>query len=283
MKRKLVLAAALCLAAALSIGAAPALAADGCDCHTVEPLSATAAHAPFVVSVADCTVCHTDWTVPHPDVGPPALWLSGKSTAAGYELSPRLGVMSFVGPGPGWVGHSGVVVYLQQRLWGATEFTDLSQVTTDSGGGATFTVTSPVPFAAYRAVAQGHVGALIAGGTRLFEPTLRELLPAPTVTLEKTSLPEAREGEARQDRQGSRQGEACRPWRKGHIPRPEAPPREVGDAPTIAGDAAIRATGSFSWKFTPKSRGLWRVRADTDAHSDTTSWGSSPWRKVRVR
>ncbi len=34
MKRKLVLAAALCLAAALSIGAAPALAAGGCDCHT---------------------------------------------------------------------------------------------------------------------------------------------------------------------------------------------------------------------------------------------------------
>ena len=283
MKRKLVLAAALCLAAALSIGAAPALAADGCDCHTVEPLSATAAHAPFVVSVADCTVCHTDWTVPHPDVGPPALWLSGKSTAAGYELSPRLGVMSFVGPGPGWVGHSGVVVYLQQRLWGATEFTDLSQVTTDSGGGATFTVTSPVPFAAYRAVAQGHVGALIAGGTRLFEPTLRELLPAPTVTLKKLFY--LKHGKVRLGKTVRARGKV-RPADLGgkvtFLVQKRRPGKWV-TRPALAGDATIRATGSFSWKFTPKSRGLWRVRADTDAHSDTTSWGSSPWRKVRVR
>ena len=41
---------------------------DGCDCHIAVPPTngAPAAHTPFVASVSDCTVCHTDWVVPHP-------------------------------------------------------------------------------------------------------------------------------------------------------------------------------------------------------------------------
>jgi len=51
MRRKIALAIVLCLAAALSIGAAPALAADGCTCHTAVPPigGAPAAHAPLVI------------------------------------------------------------------------------------------------------------------------------------------------------------------------------------------------------------------------------------------
>jgi hypothetical protein len=66
MNRRFVLAAVLCLAAALAIGAAPALAADGCTCHTADPPTATAAHAPLVAGVTDCTVCHLGRTAPTP-------------------------------------------------------------------------------------------------------------------------------------------------------------------------------------------------------------------------
>ena len=54
MRHKIVLTVLLCLATAtLAIWAAPALAADGCTCHTAEPPTATAAHAPFVAGVAE--------------------------------------------------------------------------------------------------------------------------------------------------------------------------------------------------------------------------------------
>ena len=107
MKSKFVLAVVLCLAvAALGIGAAPALAADGCTCHTVEPPTATAAHAPLVVGVTACTTCHKGMTVPHPDLPEPTLYV--KPYAAGIGADVRGGLSR------PWL-LAGVVVYIQQR------------------------------------------------------------------------------------------------------------------------------------------------------------------------
>ena len=174
MRRKIVLAVALCLAAALSIGAAPALAADGCDCHTdaTPTPPATPAHASLVASVPDCATCHVDWTVPHPELPVSsfyAIHLAASPEAVASTLSGFVGIAIFGYSAP----HPEVVVYLQQRLWGATAFTDLGQVVTNDKGRYTFTVASPQPYARYRAVAVGHVAAALGGGTRLFTPAVR--------------------------------------------------------------------------------------------------------------
>ena len=172
MRRKIVLAVLLCLAtAALGIGAAPALAADGCTCHTVEPPTATAAHAPLVVGVTDCTTCHKGWAVPHPELVVPSLTL----TNTGGGLFGR-----FVAKAK---GINGVVVYLQQRLWGETAFTDLTQVTTQTHimvsarGWFHFPMQHPTPWAAYRAVSEGVAGPpVVVPGKRVWRPK-------PTLTL----------------------------------------------------------------------------------------------------
>ncbi len=283
MKRKLVLAAALCLAAALSIGAAPALAADGCDCHTAATPSATPAHAPLVAGVSDCTVCHTDWTVPHPDVGPgPAMWLSSGYKQSGYELWGRLGIGGgFFFP---WFGHPGVVIYLQQQLWGETAFTDLGQVTTDSGGDYRLPAASPQPFAAYRAVAQGHVGALLAGGTGLFKPKAVTTWRTPKLTL---TLRGVRKGVGKLGRSVTA--------------KVTVKPADIGVKVLIRVDKrvhgkwvkrigvwrALSASGTYAYRFTPRHRGLFRVwfrtpRVDVD---DQIMWmhETSSERRYRVR
>ena len=172
MKRRIILALLLCLSVAmLGIGAAPALAADGCDCHTAATPSpsATPAHAPLVASVSDCATCHVDWTVPHPELPVSsfyAIHLAASPEAAAGTLSGFVGIAIFGYSAP----HPGVVVYLQQRLWGATAFTDLGQVVTNDKGGYTFTVASPQPSARYRAIAVGHVAAAVGGGPGCSSP-----------------------------------------------------------------------------------------------------------------
>ena len=280
MKRRIVVAIVLCLAvAALGVGAAPALAAGGCDCHTADPPTATAAHAPFVVGVA-CTTCHADWVVPHADVGPPWLLLSSRTSATGCDLSGWVGVLQvFVGK----KDHSDVVVYLQQRLWGATEFTDLTQVTTDATGNFAFTVASPPAFAAYRAIARGHVGPLVKGGTSLFEPAVRALLPKPIVSMKLLGL---RNGAVRLGHSVRASGTVRPADVEGDVQFIVQKKVKSGNwktRPLLGGKAAISATGNFSWKFTPKSHGLFRVQASAGDHSETTRLGSSRWSQVIIK
>jgi len=271
MRRKIVLAVLLCLATALAIGAAPALAASGCTCHIAVPPTdgAPAAHAPLVVGVTHCTTCHVGWTVPHPDgAGESFVDLRGRAFDAGYKLNGRVGFASPLV----FIGHAGVVVYLQQRLWGATEFTDLTQVTTNALGNFGFTVASPPDFAAYRAIGQGHVGAMAGGGTALFEPKTATRLPTPELTLKLHGR-----------------------FNYGIITHPAyltlgdsvrvngtVRPRELGGKVTIRVQKrvnhkhhkwitritvkrAISATGTYSWKFTPGTRGRYWVDATIPA------------------
>ena len=150
----------LALTAALGAGAAPALAADGCTCHSAVPPTdgAPAAHAPFVVSVTDCTTCHAGMLVPHPEVAEAGLYFhaQGDIVGAGREhvtldgrlLRNRLGV-------------PGVTVYLQQRAAGASEFEDVGHVTTSVGawlrtpGWFSSILATLAEGMTYRAVAQG--------------------------------------------------------------------------------------------------------------------------------
>ena len=280
MKRKIVLAVMLCLAATaiLAMGAAPALAADGCDCHTVEPLTAPAPHDPYVASVSDCTVCHVDWTVPHPSAARESfVSLRGRSSEAGYKLGGRVG---FATPMV-FIGHPDVLLYLQQRLWGATAWTDLTQVTSGAKGGFTFTVASPPPLATYRAIAEGHVATLSGGGTSVFMPKKTTLLPKPELSIGIAGFLTGALGEALTTRLG-----------RTLTVSGAVAPADLGGKVTIrvhklvgvAGrwvtritvKRAISARGTCSWKFTPKSRGEYRVDARipaTAAHSSVvTSW-----------
>ena len=181
MKRRIVLVAVLCLAvAALGIGAAPASAADGCDCHTAVPPTggAPAAHTPFVASVTTCATCHAGWAVPHPTAIEPSLTVRPFWT-------PQL-----VGPPPG--GHvrglhsaDGApvvgVVYVQKRFWGDAEFVDVAQ---GSNVNATATyVTGSIlqwprdRWASFRAVAGG------VAGPPVILPAQATWRPKPTMTL----------------------------------------------------------------------------------------------------
>ncbi len=286
MKRKIVLVIVLCMAVAtLGIWAAPALAADGCSCHTAVPPTAVAAHAPFVASVTDCTVCHVDWTVPHPSAARESfVRLRGRSSDADYKLGGRVG---FATPMV-LIGHPDVVVYLQQRLWGATAFTDLTQVTTGAKGGFTFTVASPPPFATYRAIAEGHVATLSGGGTSIFMPKKTTLLPTPELTImirgfDVGPITPASVKLGRTLRVGG-----------------TVAPADLGGKVTIRVQKridhrwvtritvkrAISATGTYGWKFTPKSRGAYRVDARipaTAAHRGVvTRWTKGPWPTFRV-
>jgi len=186
MKRTFVVAVVLCLAAtaALAIGAAPALAASGCACHTAVPPTggAPAAHAPLVVGVTHCTTCHKGMKVPHPKLVKPRLGFS-----ASFGLRPNGNPCVDLGDRlakPGGLGLNGVVVYLQQRPPGATAFLDLRTVTTHKvkripllpgylhpDGWFSARLTAPIWGGIYRAVSQG-----VAGKTAIMPAFTRTIL-----------------------------------------------------------------------------------------------------------
>ena len=281
---RVLIAAVLVLAvvAALGVGAAPAAAAAGCDCHTAEPPTATAAHAPYVVSITDCATCHVDWVAPHPDVGPPIVWMSDKKTPdGGLKVRAWVLIARPVPLGFEALGQPGVVVHLQQRLWGETAYSDVAQTTTNDDGDAVFTIASPAAFATYRAIAQGHVGPVFGGGTRLFEPRRAELLPKAVVTLRLTNL---RNGAVRLGVAVRARGTVRPADLGGKVSFVVQKRVNVGwrTRPKLAGHAQVSTTGSYSWRFTPKSRGLWRVQAGGGG-TDLTRGDSSPWRQFRVK
>ena len=277
MRRKIVLTVLLCLATALAIGAAPALAASGCTCHTADPPTAPAAHAPLVLGVTDCTTCHKGITVPHPELVVPSLTL----TKAESGLLGR-----FVVKGK---GINGVVVYLQQRLWGETAFTDLTQVTTQTrimgstSGWFYFPVPHPTPWAAYRAVSEG------VAGPPVVVPGKRVWLPKPELTVEIRGI-----GGGWGEYPTTRLGRTL-------TVRGTVAPADLGGKVTIRVQKrvnhrwvnhvrvkrAISATGTYSWKWTPSHRGKYRVFVAvpaTDTHRGiVVRWrGVGTWRTFAV-
>jgi len=272
MRRKIVLAVALCLAAALSIGAAPALAAGGCDCHTVEPLSAPAAHAPLVASPPDCTTCHKGMTAPHTGVFTGEyVAFRGSATTAGYRLSGKVYSM--------WLGggaaHPGVLVFLQQREPGLDTFTDLGQATTNSIGNYGFTVTTPVRYAYYRAIAAGWIGP-----TWTSIPTIRNLKPVPRMTLRVRGL---RAGVLRLGHRIGATAKARPVDMAGETVKFNVQQRVRAKWVTrFMVKRTVSATGTCGCKYKPRTRGLYRAKAVSIKSADYAR-ASSGWHKFRVK
>ena len=263
MRRKMLLAIVLCLAAALSIGAAPAFAADGCTCHTTDPPTATAAHAPLVAAVSDCTVCHAGMTVPHPSLVEPKLgfWAKARIADSGQEEMYLTGRLSAAGKGV-----NGVVVYLQQRASGASEFSDVGQVTTHGGpmsGGGFFRSDDDSLTAAmaegtsYRAVSQGQSGATV------FTPRMSTVTLTPTLTLWKLSG--LRNGNLRLGRSAVAIWRAAPSWLAGEKVRLILQKLRGTRMVRVRSVERILRDDGLScrcrWEVTPRTRGAFRMTA----------------------
>jgi hypothetical protein len=262
MRHTIVLTVLLCLATALAIGAAPALAASGCTCHTAAPPTngARAVHAPLLVRVTSCATCHKGMAVPHPTLVKPKLSFEAsvhttKKGESSVELAGRLTTRR-------GGGLNRVVVCLQQRAPGATAFVDVKTVTTHKiksvpltfsyqrpNGWFSARVTSPVWGATYRAVTRG------VHGTKVVKPALRETLLQAilwngvrgldnngrlqlgrSVTLDGTAFPaELLAGE------------------KVKLTLQKVAPG--GARVMMVGEATIGSDGKYSWEVTPTMRG----------------------------
>lgn len=278
MKRKIVL-ALLCLAtAALGIGAAPALAADGCICHTADSQTATAAHAPLVAAVTDCTTCHKGMTVPHPELLEPTLYV-GKPYAAGIGVDVRGGLSR------PWLPLAGVVVYIQTREPAGTVYADVGKVKTDvrglyvSGIGA---IGPPAFNLVLRAISQGLAGPPVV------MPAIsvpRAPKPTPTLTLRLSGLTRGavRRGHAvtvagkvtPTDMAGQKVRLTVQKWLVNKARWP------VTGASLVV-NRTISATGAYSWKYTPKHPGLYRVKAKI-ANTSAYNAAITDWRRFRVK
>ena len=270
-KRNTVLVAVLCLAvAALGIGAAPAAAADGCDCHTAVPPSggAPAAHAPFVASVVACSTCHAGWAVPHPAAAVPTLTV--------YPLW----IPSLNGPPPGGgvrgrhsAGGTPVVgtVYVQKRFWGDAEFVDVGQGR-NVNATATYWADSLLQWPRDRWASFGAVAVGVAGPPVIL-PVQATWRPQPELTL---ALRRVADGVVTSSSLVTARGTA-------------KPTKLAGESVALtvfklrngkwvqfqSGDAMIGAKGAYKWTFGVQ-RGTYKMTAALAATQDhrlvRTTW-----------
>ena len=275
MKHKIVLAILLCLATAWTIGATPAAAQAACDCHTAVPPTngAPAAHAPLVVGV-NCATCHKWWTVPHPA----RVREQGLTLRRGADAGELWGQLYHVW---GWgftTGHHGVVVYLQQRLWGASEFTDLAQVTTNRRYNARFhyTVKSPAKYASYRAIAQSWRGSGV-----VYLPTTADLLLTPTVTLSRLVGPVG--GVLKLGDALTASGTVAPSPMAGQPVALRFQKAKAGKwVRVVSLRTEVTASDTFSRDYTPASHGKYRVQARMPA-TEVHGFTMSAWRKFLVQ
>ena len=272
MRRKIVLAVLLCLATALGIGAAPALAASGCTCHTAAPPTdgAPAAHAPLVVGV-DCTTCHVGWTVPHPEAVKPTLYI---------DVWVGLGIIASGGLGRPYMPLTDVVVYVQKKRPAETDYTRAEDVKTDARGIYSALLGVVGPWMG-RAISQGLAGPPVVMPA-LSEPPVA--LPTPTLTFRLSGLTRrtVRLGHAVSlagkvtptDMAGQKVRLAMQQW-------DSAKSRWGARWARLVSKPTISATGAYSRMYTPKHLGLYRVRAlipPTSAYN----YAGTDWRRFRV-
>jgi len=148
-------------------------------------------------------------------------------------------------------------------------------------------VTSPARFAAYRAIAEGHVGPLFGGGTALFEPVYRPTFMTPKLTFK---LQRVKNGIVKLGNSLTATGtvEPADIGAKGIIRVQERVADKWVTRMTVY--RVFSATGTFSYQFTPRELGLFRVWFRTqsvyegDAEDDALVWihARSPERGFRV-
>ena len=272
MKRKIVLAVVLCLAAValLGVAAMPAAAATCTDCHAAPPDGPPAPHGVLVAAVTDCTTCHKGMS-PHPDpasLGRPSLSLEFRGSTLSGDL-----------PGIG-----GRTVYLQQRLWGASDFTDITQVTTSGNlmmhfGEYGYAVPSPTPWVAYRAVAEGGVGRF---GGKTNVPAMAVWLPRPKLTTLK--LGGVVNGVLTNSGKMTLSGSARPLLLAGESVNLTLQKFRAATHRWVkvkANAAVISATGTYSWRILSFAGGSYRIRASIAA---TANHGlvRTTWRYFKV-
>ena len=275
MRRMIVLAIVLCLAAVLTIGAAPALAASGCTCHTAVPPTggAPAAHAPLVVGVTLCTTCHKGMTVPHPEVVKPTLTLEVRYSGFTRHWSVSGGLHI------PWVPLRFVTVYFQGKAPEATAFTDLAHFRTLGDGSFRRYLDKRVIWKhrTVRAISQGRAGppvvmpAFDGPAVDLPTPTFRWRLRGPV------------DGTLRLGRSVT-----AKVWvtpKDLVVPRPtfEVHKRVAGDWKWLCTvRRPLSATGTWGWTWTPKHRGMYKMFASVLSTSAYEGTGSG-YRLIRVR
>lgn len=286
MKRKLILGAVLGLALVLwlTIGASAAFAAPTCiDCHAAPPAGPPAPHGVLVAAVTDCTICHVGMT-PHPTMyKTPVLLLEGAPSDTGYVLE---GAFGHPGWKLGWVlaGFPGATVYLQQRLWGATSFTDLTTATTGTTqpdiGKFSYTVAMPGAYAAYRAIARGLSGlASPLDGTWL--PTVVVLLPKPKITVKYAGLAD---GILPVGATLKVSGTVAPTGLAGENVRLVLMRLRAGQWVRVATKAcAISATDTFAGSYVREHPGTYRIRAQMVAKADLHTATATAWKKFKVK
>jgi len=271
MKCKFVLAVVLCLAvaAALGIGAAPAVAADGCDCHTAVPPTggAPAAHAPLVVSVTACTTCHKGMTVPHPPLVEPTLWgefwfdpIIGRPVTGGSLHIP-------------WVPLGGVTVYVQGKAADATAYTDIGDFTTHRDGyfRAVLMRGSISEDMTFRAISQGLAGPPVVMPA-LDGPRVIDDLPTPTLTWR---LRGPVDGTLRLGKSVTATARVSPTDLAGPKPMFEVHKRIAGDWRWhLTVSRTLSATGTYSWTWTPRHRGLFKMFAGIRRTAAYDGWAT---------
>jgi hypothetical protein len=249
MRRKIILATVLCLAvAALGIGATPALAAGGCTCHTAVPPTATAAHAPFVIGVSDCTTCHVGWTVPHPAAVTPTLAATVVLVGGIIKSNTVRGGLSTP-----WTPLRGVVVYVQMLRPDATEYTDIGKCTTNWKG---LCFKKAAGDGAVRCISRGVAGPPVILPSLSVSPVD---LPTPRIS-SRLSGPTA--GILKLGRRVSVTGRARPLALAGQTIIIRYAGRRAGKTTEHAQiRRTVSATGTYRWTFRPSYRGAYIMRA----------------------
>lgn len=261
--------------AVLSLLAVPAPAAAACTCHTAVPPTngASAAHAPYVPSVTVCRTCHKGMTVPHNEQSTGAImWMLGRPVDAGYRLDGEAYDMLNLGHS---VQRANTTVYLQQRAQGETTFTGIGCATTKEYGNFGFTVKSPVPYAYYRAIAQGQVIP-----KRIALPCIEILNPTPTLALRLLGpaggvLPLGDSLTAKvRAKPAQMAGRTVKFTVQKRVAAKWVTSRSV--------KCTLSASATCSWTYRPTTRGLFRIHVRRGSSADFAPAGSG-WPQCRVK
>ena len=232
-----------------------------------------------MLSVTDCTICHKGMTVPHPELLEPTLYV-GKPHAAGLGANVRGGLSR------PWLPLAGVVVYIQTREPAGTVYADAGKVKTDVRGlyvSGIGVAAPPVLNLVPRAISQGLAGPPVVMPA-ISVPTVPR--PTPTLTLRLSGLTRGavRRGHAvivagkvtPTDMAGQKVRLTLQKWNV----------HPGGSRWSWTGDPSvtrtISATGAYSWKYTPKLLGQYRVKATIP---NTSAYNSvmTDWRRFGVK
>ena len=241
----------------------------GCDCHTAVPPTngAPAAHAPYVPSVTACTTCHKGMTVRPPTLVEPTLWGSFGFDPMIGRLITR-GSLHILSVPPG-----GVTVYVQGKAAGATAYTDVGHFTTHRDGRfyAVLKKGSIAEDMTFRAISQGLAGPPVVMPA-LNGPAVVDL-PTPSLTWR---LRGPVDGTLRLGKSVTATARVSPADLAGPKPMFELHQR-IADKWRWLLDVrrALSDKGTYSWRWTPRHRGMFKMSPGIGGTAAYEASGSS--------